>query len=275
MATLAETNVETRETRDALVGTSRAHPVDRWIFVAMAAWYIIVVLVGFIPDSLMKIEMVKAGLRPPFPAMLHAHAVVMGSFMLLLLAQTWLMATGRPANHMRLGMVGFALAALLVVIGFLLVPTIYHEVRTGAEMAPPPARAQMEQILFFVEDIVLLQIRAGVLFAIFIGIAFAARKTEPGLHKRMMFLAVLAAIPAATDRMTFLPTSFPESPLVADLYPLVVIAPLLTWDLVRNRYVHKAYWIWAALTLPAAALVHMAWGSDWWHQAVKQMMGVG
>ena len=103
MATLADSISNDRREADALVGTPRAHPVDRWIFVAMAVWYIIVVLVGFIPDSMMKIGMVEAGIRPPFPPILHAHALVMGSFLLVLLAQTWLMATGRPANHMRLG----------------------------------------------------------------------------------------------------------------------------------------------------------------------------
>ena len=50
---------------DLLSGTPRAHAIDRWIFVFMAAWFIAIVLAGFIPDSLMKIEMVRTGQRPP------------------------------------------------------------------------------------------------------------------------------------------------------------------------------------------------------------------
>ena len=114
MATIAETPGYSGQRPDALSGTPRAHAVDRWIFVFMAVWFIAITLTGFIPDSLMKVEMVKAGLRPPFPIVLHMHAVVMGSFLLVLLAQTWLMATGRRAYHMQLGLLGFGLAALLV-----------------------------------------------------------------------------------------------------------------------------------------------------------------
>ena len=75
----------------------------------MAAWFIAIVLAGFIPDSLQKIGLVQTGQRAPFPLVLHMHAVLMGSFLLLLLAQSWLMATGRSAQHMRLGLVGMEL----------------------------------------------------------------------------------------------------------------------------------------------------------------------
>src|SRR4029078_12795055 len=85
---------------DALSGTPRAHAIDRWIFVFMAAWFIAITLAGFIPDSIMKVGMVAAVVRPSFPAVLHMHAVLMGSFLLMLLTQTWLMATGRRALHM-------------------------------------------------------------------------------------------------------------------------------------------------------------------------------
>src|SRR6476660_219209 len=111
MATIAARNPSRERLPDALSGTPRAHAIDRWIYVFMAAWFIVIVLVGFIPDAMMKVALVKAGARPPFPPILHVHAVLMGSFLLLLLAQTWLMATGRKALHMQLGIVGIVLAA--------------------------------------------------------------------------------------------------------------------------------------------------------------------
>jgi hypothetical protein len=125
MATVAD-RFSFREHRpDLLSGTPRAHAIDRWIFVGMAAWFIAIVLVGFIPDAMMKVAMVKAGARPPFPLVLHMHAVVMGSFLLTLLAQSWLMATGRRDYHMQLGVLGALLAAALVVVGFNHAPTMY------------------------------------------------------------------------------------------------------------------------------------------------------
>ena len=44
-----------------LSGTPRAHAIDRWIFVFMAAWFIVIVLVGFIPDALVKVAAGEGG----------------------------------------------------------------------------------------------------------------------------------------------------------------------------------------------------------------------
>src|SRR4051812_25785420 len=59
---------------DRLSGASRAHVIDRWIFVFTAATFVAVVLVAFIPDSITKLALVRAGQRPPFPLILHIHA---------------------------------------------------------------------------------------------------------------------------------------------------------------------------------------------------------
>ena len=77
----------------ASADSSFAQTVDRWIYVFMAASFIAYTLTGFIPDSLAKIAAVEAGQRPPFPLALHAHAVLMGAFLVLLLAQSVLAAT--------------------------------------------------------------------------------------------------------------------------------------------------------------------------------------
>ena len=103
----------------------------------MAAWFIVIVLAGFIPDSIEKVAAVKAGQRPPFPPILHVHAVLMGSFLLLLLAQSVMMATGRCALHKQVGIAAFVLVPALVVVGFILAPTIYHQVWGGAHFGPP------------------------------------------------------------------------------------------------------------------------------------------
>ncbi|MCE2843271.1 MAG: hypothetical protein LW689_11090, partial [Novosphingobium sp.] len=50
--------------------------VDRWMFVGMAALITVAVLVGFAPDSLMKLDLLAEGRRPPLPLMMHVHAVL-------------------------------------------------------------------------------------------------------------------------------------------------------------------------------------------------------
>ena len=217
MATIAGRFFDGNRAPDVLSGTARAHAIDRWIYVFMAAWFIVIVLVGFIPDAMMKVAMVKAGARPPFPLILHVHAVLMGSFLLLLLAQTWLMATGRKALHMQLGVLGMVLAAALVVAGFILAPTMYYQVWGGANFGPPPVRKALAPVVPIVENILLLQIAAGVMFALFITIALTARERNAGLHKRMVFLAIAVPLGAAIDRMNWLPSTMPTSPQATDL----------------------------------------------------------
>lgn len=274
MATVAAPIAPVEQRHDHLSGTPRAHAIDRWIFVFMAGWFIAIVLAGFIPDSLAKIAAVEAGERPPFPIILHVHAVLMGSFLLLLLAQTWLMATGRKGQHMRLGLMSMALVPAVVIAGIMLVPTTYHGLWSAAQTASPEARPGIEQGIRIWENITLLQIRVGILFPLFIILALKARGADAGLHKRMMILATAVPLPAGIGRIPWLPKTLPDSPLSADLYVLLAIAPMFLWDLTRNRSVHRAYWIWLLVALPFTIAVHALWDTPWWHATARWLMGV-
>lgn len=249
--------------------------IDRWIYVFMAAFFIATTLVGFVPDSLMKIELVAAGKRPPFPPILHVHAVLMGAWLLLLLAQTTLMATGNRAHHMKLGIASFLLAPAIIVTGIILVPTIYGQLWNAAANASGDELARMEEGLAIRGNIALLQIRAGLLFAIFVVLGVRARKLDSGFHKRMMILATVVPMPASIDRITWLPATLPTSPMSADLYTLLWISPMFLWDLYRTKRVHKAYLVWFALWLPATVILHMLWSSAWWQATVPSLMGFG
>jgi hypothetical protein len=274
MATLAEKMTVTEPRRDLLSGTPRAHTLDRWIFVFMAAWFIAIVLAGFIPDSLMKIEAVKAGERPPFPLVLHIHAILMGSFLLLLFTQAWLMATGKSAQHMRLGILGMVLAAALVVVGLILAPTMYHMGWDAAQAAPAGKREALLGALAVREDVLLLQLRVGMLFPFFLAIGLAARSRDAGMHKRMMFLATAMALPAGIDRIPWLVHTMPHSALSADLYTLLAVSPMFLWDVLRNRSVHLAYPIWLGVNIPFALALYALWDTPMWHQTARQIMGV-
>ena len=274
MATVLRPIQDVVRHHDALTGTDRAEGLDRWIFVLTAAIYIVIVLVGFIPDSLVKIEMVKAGLRAPFPPIMHVHAVVMGAFLLILLAQTWLAATGRIGQHMRLGVLGALLGYGLIVVGFILAPTMYHQVWNGLQHAPPEAQGPLRELNLLMDNILLLQLRGGTLFALFFTIGLVARARDSGLHKRMLILAPVSALSAATDRMHWLPTMLPGDPIMSNIYPLLAVAPLFWLDVSRNRSVHRAWWIFIVGWVVTATILQMAWNQPWWHAAVHRIMGV-
>lgn len=257
---------------DALSGTARAHGLDRWIFVLMAAWFVAITLIGFVPDSVMKMDMVRAGKRPDFPIALHAHAVIMGAFLCLLFVQSWLVATGHHARHARLGLIGAALAVAVVASAVVLVPTMYHQTWAALQIAPATDRAELLARLFRAERLFARQLAIGFLFTALIAIALRARHRDPGLHKRLIFLATALPIPAGLSRMTWLP--FTPSFTTADLYTLFAISPLFIWDVARNRRIHRAYWIWFLACLPFVVFVHAVGVTAWWHVVARQILGV-
>jgi hypothetical protein len=274
MATIAEKLSGRTQRPDLLSGTPRAHPVDRWIYAFMAAWFIAIVLVGFVPDSLEKIAAVRAGTRPPFPLVLHVHAVLMGSFLLLLLAQTVLVARGRTDLHRRVGRVAVILVPALIVAGIVLAATNYHAAWNAAQSGPADLRAAMTARLPVLDNILLLQIRAGLFFALFILLGLRARGRDAGFHKRMMILATVLPLGAAINRMDWLPSTIPASALAQDMWVLLAVAPLFVWDVVRNRTLHRAWWIWLPAFAVASAAVNLLWNTPAWHATARGIMGV-
>jgi hypothetical protein len=166
------------------------------------------------------------------------------------------------------------LAPAVVVVGFLLVPINYHALCIAAEGAPPAIRAKLLASVSMWENLIMLQAQIGVLFSLFLFIGLRARKAHPGLHKRMMILATALPLPAAINRIPWLPSTLPGNPLSPELYTLAVLAPMFVWDVVRNRGVHRAYWIWLGFVVPTTLAINAAWDTPWWHAAAKRLMGV-
>lgn len=252
-----------------------ASAADRWIFVFMAALFFVTALAGFIPDSVKKLDMVAASARPAFPMILHVHALLMGAWLSLLLVQSALMASGNRMLHMKLGVTAVLLAPAIVITGAILVPTIYAQYWDAAALASGAEKAALEADLMRKGNITLRNLTGAVLFPLFVILALRARLSDPGFHKRMMFLATVVPLPAAMARLTWLPSTMPDSSLSLDLFTLLWIAPMFAWDLFRLRKVHRVYIVWFACWLPLTIPVHLLWGSDWWLSRVPGLMGVG
>jgi len=120
----------------------------------------------------------------------------------------------------------------------------------------------------------LVQIRVGLVFPLLAVIALMARKTDLELHKRLMFLSITPALPAAFDRMQWLPTTLPESALAPDLYIVASVMPLLIWDVIRSRKIHMAFWIWLVAMASSSTAIHLLWGTEWWQQFAPGLMGL-
>jgi len=245
---------------------------DQWIYVFMAGLFLVTTLVGFVPDSIGLLGSVRAGQRPPLPLILHAHAILMASWLLLLLAQTTLMATGRSAAHKRLGLIAVVLLPSLV---FAMIGVV-EEVWLLIASLPPGAMApnELNAIKLDISNTLLEQIRIVPLFAVLVTWALVVRRRDSETHKRLMILAALLPLPAAIDRMTWLPATLPESPASIHLYSLLWLLPVLVYDIVRRGSVHRAYVIGLALNVPFVVASYVLWSSPWWLATAPRLMGV-
>lgn len=247
--------------------------IDRWFFVGMAVFLIAVILLGFIPDSFMRLADIAAGGRGDFLWQAHFHALTMASWMALLLVQTVLMASGRGGWHMQLGLLGMVLAPLLVVAGVMLVPANFAAQVAFMEAAGQASPAEIEDMTRRITNTAAIQLRSGFCFLVLVTTGLAARRRDAGLHKRLVILATIAPIGAAFARMPFLWQSGPASPASTLLWPLVCVAPMLGWDLYRGRGVHRAYWIFIGVMAPTGIAVLLAWNSPVWQGFARPLLG--
>lgn len=268
MATVSETLEAPR--KPSLVAV-----IDRWIYVFMAALFVATALAGFVPASIFKVTAMQAGDRPWFPPVAHVHASLMGLWLLFLLAQTWLMATGRSALHWKLGALALALVPAMVVAGMLLVAAVHAELAEARAAEGSAAFNMLQASADSASNILLAQIRIAVLFTASVGLALAVRRKVPGLHKRLMLLGTAALLPPAFARITFLPNTMPDSYLAQDAYTLLWISPMLLWDLYRSRRIHLAYWLWLGLFVPLSLVVQGLWSHPDWLSLAPKLVGVG
>jgi hypothetical protein len=162
---------------------------------------------------------------PPLTWLLHAHAVVMTGWVVLLVVQSGLVTIRRVAWHRSLGVFGAAWGGLLVLMGAV---TTLH---AGAREVHAHSRAAAGQL--FIMGLDLLQM---LFFAAFVALAVVWRR-RPDVHKRLMLLTVVCMLPDALAR---LPVGFMTNGLILvglDLFLLLSVGI----DTLRHRRLHPAF----------------------------------
>lgn len=189
----------------------------------------------------------------PYPLIVHFHAAVFLSFLVLLTAQILLVRRGRTDLHRKLGIAGVVLAAVMLVLGPATAIAV-QRVDFGTPLSDPPFMA--------------IQFGGILVFAILVAAAFVQRKNAPA-HKRLMLLAVLAIADAGFARWlggdirAMLGNGF--WPFFAQLYlgSDILILGMGAYDLATRGRLHPAYVLGTALIvfayqLPADILYHSA-----------------
>jgi hypothetical protein len=178
--------------------TPRPHPrYDNLFFFGMAAVALIVVLVGFARTYYL------AGLfRAPLPNLLvHIHGAAFTLWILLFIAQISLVTARRVGLHRRLGLLGFVLAMIMIVLG-----TVTASDRLARHVAQPGTDTVEEVRAFYT-----VPLADMLLFSAFVYFGYRNR-LQPAVHKRLMWFATLSLLDAGFDRWT-----------VFDPYPLPVV----------------------------------------------------
>jgi len=166
---------------------------------------------------------------------LQVHGAVFSLWMILLLVQATLVASGNLRVHRRLGIAGVFLAGAVVVLGVL---------AAGDSLAHQGPRAPAAILSFAITPFTDMLV-----FAILAGAAFALRK-KPEAHKRLILFATIAMMRAALFRwpFPFLYHNQVRALMASYIFVLMVVA----YDLWSERRVLRAT-MWAASLL---MLVH-------------------
>jgi len=217
---------------------------DRRLYIWAAVVVPIIVLAGFARTYYLK------GLfgTPALPGLLvHLHGLVMTSWVVLFVAQVWLVAARRTRVHQRLGVFGAVLAALIILVG---VTTAIAAAARGASPGPPA----LQFLVVPMGDMLV--------FAILVGTALYYRRRMQ-IHKRLM---LLAAVNLLTPAIARIPLHFIEAggPLaffgLTDLCLLACVA----FDTVKHRRLHPAF-LWGTLFIVASQPLRlMLAGTDAW-----------
>jgi uncharacterized membrane protein YozB (DUF420 family) len=250
-----------------------ARLADRWVYVFMAGLFIITALVGFIPESVAILTEVRSHARPPLPLVMHMHAVLMGSWLLLLFAQAVLVATGRRSLHRKIGLVALVLVTVILVSMVSLVRIGFEGVViTSTAHAADPVETANLRLLF--SSLLPEQVRAALFFGIFTTWGMWVRNRDSQAHKRLMLMATLMPLPAAIDRIEWLPSTMPASPDSSSLYMLLWLSPVLIYELLRHGRLHRVYVIGLLLNLPFVIAGHILASSPWWIATAPRLVGV-
>lgn len=180
--------------------------------------------------------------------LVHVHGALFTCWILLLITQISLVSGGRVGWHMRLGIFGMTVAALMVLVGF---ATIVGAVRRNAVFG-------MTIEALFACDVLQLSV-----FAILAFWAFWLRRDGPA-HKRLIILATVALLGPALSRWPFAFVFSSDLVFFGILDSFLIF--LVAYDLWSRRKIHPATISGSVLILVMDLLMRPISHSMLWHQ---------
>lgn len=225
-----------------LIGRWSVRTYEHRFFWGMSVLMAFVVFIGFAPTYFLASAFHAKPLAAPIVAI---HGAVLTSWIVLLVVQTSLAASGRTDIHRKLGVVGLALAPSVVLLGVL----VANEMLRRLWIAPG-FDAKLTYAVALSEIL-------G--FAVPTGFAFLLRR-KPAFHRRLVLVGTIAMMTAGFGRW---PVHFLlHKPLPAMLASFGLLLLLVIYDLLSMQRIHLATALgsaWVILVeLSAVAFDHTA-----------------
>ena len=223
-------------------------------FLFMSTMFFVVVLVGFARSLYLQPYFDF----PELPVHLLVHGIVLTAWFALVLVQPWLVKFGRTGLHRKLGGVGAALAAGVVLTGLWTVV-----LRDALKIDEFPARAagNITSLLMFSGCVAL-----GIFF-----------RHKSATHKRLMLLASIPLLAPALDRLARIPSIIeflekilywfpaPAEIAFASLSFLLLLLTVVVNDLVSERRIQSGTLLGLlAILIIAPATTYVIFASGAW-----------
>jgi hypothetical protein len=225
---------------------------DHVFFSSMALLMLVTVFVGFA-----RTYYLAGVFNAPLPSLtIHLHGAAFSCWILLLVTQTSLVAAGRVDIHRRLGIAGFLLACLMVILGVLAATDSL--VREAGPVGRDPK-------FFYI-----VPLTDMVIFATLVFVAFRAR-SNPASHKRLIYIATTALLIAAVARWPMMH----RNAGLASIYSYIFLVALVAYDLWSTRKIHRAT-IWAGAFLIFVQQIRVPIGrTAAWHAFATWVQSAG
>lgn len=188
-------------------------------FAAMSLVLLATVLIGF-ARSYFLAGMMRAHLPN---LLIHIHAAAFTTWILLLVVQATLIAGRRVDLHRQLGLFGFALACLMVIVGV---------------MAATDSMTRISMVgSFDMRTFYAVPMSDMIVFAVLSFFAYRWRH-DPATHKRLILIASITIVDAATGRYPL--TKITHLPCLNDVFTQFYTVLVAAFDLWYLKRIHRA-----------------------------------
>jgi|TARA_R110000751_G_scaffold99962_1_gene193543 uncharacterized membrane protein YozB (DUF420 family) len=240
------------------------------IYIVTAFIFLITSIVAFAPTSINLISKIETGQLPMPPLILHIHAASMSLWLLLLCVQSILIKSKNYTLHKKLGIASMVLATCILISMF------------GVDIANIQGRlglsnSNTQKFLINSSGLLLIHGVSYLFFPLFYVWAILSRRKDSETHKRMMILATAVLMIPGLGRLIIFSKVLPDfglNPIDArHLYMLVLITPAIIHDVYTRRLPHRSYLIGLGLLALWIVSAHFIWGTTWWIEFVKKLIG--